>query len=90
METKIERIYHPNGQLHSERAYVGGKLHGLMKWWFSNGQLCSEYTYVDGKRHGMSKLWDRYGDIVYFYLYNQGELVAEFNPQNETQRWKLR
>jgi antitoxin component YwqK of YwqJK toxin-antitoxin module len=90
METKIERIYHPNGQLRSEQPHVGGKRHGLMKWWFSNGQLCSEYTYVDGVLHGMDKQWSYSGDIDKFLLYNKGKAVATFYPKNETQRWKLK
>jgi antitoxin component YwqK of YwqJK toxin-antitoxin module len=90
METKIERTYYPNGELNSELPYVGGKLHGVGKWWRESGQLFLECPYVDGKRHGMSKQWWRNGDISGFWLYNQGELVATFYPQNKTQRWKLK
>jgi antitoxin component YwqK of YwqJK toxin-antitoxin module len=90
METKIERIYHPNGQLRSEYLYVDGKRHGIMKWWYQDGQLESEHPYVDGKLHGMEKSWWQDGDIYYFWLWNQGELVTAFYPKNETQRWKLK
>jgi antitoxin component YwqK of YwqJK toxin-antitoxin module len=90
METKIERTYHPNGQLRSEQPRVDGKLHGLTKWWFSNGQLLSEQLYVDGVRHGMMKWWRQDGGIVWSRLYNQGEVVATFYPKNQTQRWKLK
>jgi antitoxin component YwqK of YwqJK toxin-antitoxin module len=90
METKIERTYHPNGKLQSERPYVGGVRHGLTKWWWSNGQLGSETSYVGGMRHGMEKWWSQSGGIAYYCLYNQGEQVAKFFPRNQTQRWKLK
>jgi antitoxin component YwqK of YwqJK toxin-antitoxin module len=90
METKIERTYYPNGKLYSERPYVGGVLHGVAKWWWPSGQLWLECTYVDGKWHGMAKWWHESGGIDEFHLYNQGEQVAEFNPRNEAQRWKLK
>jgi antitoxin component YwqK of YwqJK toxin-antitoxin module len=91
METKVEREYHPNGELRSEHTYVDGKRHGMVKYWFHSGELSYEYPYVDGKRHGMMKSWrHRDGDIVEFCLYNQGELVATFYPQNKAQRWKLK
>jgi antitoxin component YwqK of YwqJK toxin-antitoxin module len=90
MGTKIERTYHPNGQLRSEHTYVGGVPHGAWKWWHQNGQLGSERSYVGGVRHGMDKLWRQNGDIEDFWLYNQGEQVAKFYPRNQTQRWKLK
>jgi antitoxin component YwqK of YwqJK toxin-antitoxin module len=90
METEIKRIYHPNGQLHSERAYVGGVRHGLTKYWWKSGELCSEYPYVDGKSHGMVKHWLQNGDIRCFWIWNQNEHVASFYPRNKTQRWKLK
>jgi antitoxin component YwqK of YwqJK toxin-antitoxin module len=90
METKIERVYWNSGKLRSETPRVGGKRHGLMKWWRESGQLFLECPYVDGKWHGMSKSWDRDGDIDEFWLCNQGEQVAVFYPKNATQRWKLK
>jgi antitoxin component YwqK of YwqJK toxin-antitoxin module len=114
METKVERIYWGDGQLRSEatyvggmlhgtvkwwwksgelrseRPYVGGVLHGVAKWWYRDGQLELEVPYVGGKSHGMEKWWHPNGDIRWFRLYNQGEQVAEFNPKNETQKWKLK
>jgi antitoxin component YwqK of YwqJK toxin-antitoxin module len=90
METKIERTYHGNGKPQSELPHVGGKLHGLMKWWWQDGQLSSEQPYVGGKLHGMAKHWRRNGDISVFRLYNQGEYVARFYPKNETHKWKLK
>jgi antitoxin component YwqK of YwqJK toxin-antitoxin module len=90
METEIEREYWENGQLQSERSYVGGIPHGLTKWWWSNGQLQSELPYVDGMPHGMIKWWHRSGDIDEFRLYNKGEAVAKLYPKNETQRWRLK
>jgi antitoxin component YwqK of YwqJK toxin-antitoxin module len=90
METKVERIYWGDGRLRLEQPYVGGKQHGMAKWWWESGQLESEQPYVNGVRHGMAKWWGRNGDIDCFWLWNQGELVAKFFPKNETQRWKLK
>jgi antitoxin component YwqK of YwqJK toxin-antitoxin module len=90
METKIKRTYWSNGQLQSEWPCVDGIPHGLTKWWWSNGQLGSAVPYVDGMPHGMIKWWHRDGDIDGFWLWNQGEVVAVFYPQNQTQRWKLK
>jgi antitoxin component YwqK of YwqJK toxin-antitoxin module len=39
METEIEREYWDNGKLRSERAYVGGELHGMIKWWYRDGDI---------------------------------------------------
>jgi antitoxin component YwqK of YwqJK toxin-antitoxin module len=90
METKIKREYWSNGEVCSEKSYVGEELHGVSKWWWPSGQLRLEVPYVDGKLHGMMKHWRRNGDISGFRLYNQDEQVAKFNPQNQTQRWKLK
>jgi antitoxin component YwqK of YwqJK toxin-antitoxin module len=90
METEIERTYWDNGEPCSEYPFVGGKLHGVRKYWYSNGQLGSAVPYVDGVRHGMAKYWNRNGDIRVCYLYNQDEQVAKFYPRNQAQRWKLK
>jgi hypothetical protein len=58
--------------------------------YWSDGQLRLEQPYVDGKRHGMMKWGHQNGDIDEFWLWNQNELVAKFNPRNETQKWKLK
>jgi antitoxin component YwqK of YwqJK toxin-antitoxin module len=90
METKIERTYWSNGNLHSETPYVNGVWHGIRKRRWSSGQLGSEMPYVGGMLHGMAKGWSPNGDIEWFRLYNQGEYVAKFFPRNKTQRWKLK
>jgi antitoxin component YwqK of YwqJK toxin-antitoxin module len=90
METKIERTYHGNGKLRSETPRVGGKRHGLTKWWWKNGKPSYEQPYVGGMRHGMVKHWLQNGGIRVFWLYNKGEQVARFFPRNQTQRWKLK
>ena len=38
-EVKLEREYHPNGQLHLEIPWVNGQKHGIEKQWHKNGQL---------------------------------------------------
>jgi antitoxin component YwqK of YwqJK toxin-antitoxin module len=90
METKVERTYHPNGKLRSETPRVGGKRHGVWKWWWPDGEPSSEVPYVGGVWHGMVKYWHQNGDIDEFWLWNQGEQVATFYPRNQTQRWKLK
>jgi antitoxin component YwqK of YwqJK toxin-antitoxin module len=90
METKIKRTYWGDGRLQSEYSHVGGKQHGMSKWWRESGKLESEQPYVGGVRHGMAKWWRQNGDIGEFCLWNQNEQVARFYPRNQMQRWKLK
>jgi len=45
-QTKIEKEYYPNGQLHSEIPYHQGQLHGVVKYWYENGQLQHERYFL--------------------------------------------
>ena len=47
-QTKIEKIYYSNGQLHYEIPYHQNQRHGIVKWWCENGQLeCENYYLYD-------------------------------------------
>jgi antitoxin component YwqK of YwqJK toxin-antitoxin module len=74
METKVELTYWENGQLRSETPRVGGKRHGMEKWWHPNGQLDSEYPYASGMLHGMMKYWHPNGQQESEQSYVDGKL----------------
>jgi antitoxin component YwqK of YwqJK toxin-antitoxin module len=55
-----ERIYHPNGQLQSERMIDTGLASGPARTWYENGQLESESVYRNGRIISQKK-WSENG-----------------------------
>ena len=49
MTTEIKRGYHDNGDIHSETLYVGGKRHGVERWYDTKGNLIWLTPYIDGQ-----------------------------------------
>ena len=58
----INRSWHSNGQLKSEKKYGDD---GFEKGWYSNGQVAYEYTFDKEKKIGMRKEWDESGTLRY-------------------------
>jgi antitoxin component YwqK of YwqJK toxin-antitoxin module len=86
METEIERTYWENGQLESEQPHVGGKLHGVTKWWYQSGQQESEQPHVGGVPHGVRKWWRSSGQQESEIPYVGGEwhgMVKNWHPDGD-------
>ena len=49
-QTKIEKVYYSNGQLHSEIPYHKGQRHGIIKWWRKNGQFKRQEYHLYGEQ----------------------------------------
>lgn len=57
------RAHHAGStQVSAEGDYVGGKKHGVWRWWYANGQLQSEVTFVHGLREGHETGWHENGN----------------------------
>jgi antitoxin component YwqK of YwqJK toxin-antitoxin module len=57
------RAHHAGStQVSAEGEYVGGKKHGVWRWWYSDGQLQSEVTFVHGLREGHETGWHENGN----------------------------
>lgn len=62
---KVERSYHPNGQLSWRGTIKNGKPVGIVKHWYENGVLQRECPYDDdGLEHGIVKDWSKEGKLL--------------------------
>ncbi len=59
----MQRTWHRNGQLESEKVFKDGNYHGLHRDWHVNGQLKSECNYENGLYHGLYRAWRAGGEL---------------------------
>jgi antitoxin component YwqK of YwqJK toxin-antitoxin module len=59
---RIERHWHPNGQLYWEIPYHNFRQEGIATFWDERGNKSKDVNYLQGKRHGPSISWDANGN----------------------------
>ena len=69
----LERLWHENGQLSSERTYKNGEQHGSVSQWYENGQLQLQQTLKNGKEQGVRKWWHENGQLQWEMQLKDGE-----------------
>ena len=79
--SECDRIFY--GQLMIIYSYVGDKLHGEYKQYYSNGQLSCSVMYIDDKRNGEYKRYFESGQLEEICLYIDGEINGEFKQYHE-------
>ena len=71
--------WHPNGQLFSREAFVGGVRHRSCEWWFADGQPWRVHTYVP-----VSRIWT---ELRWTEWDREGRQVGAGSEQQRTPRW---
>ncbi len=70
----ISEEYSQNGNVIASTPYVNGKLHGVVKTWFSNGKIKKDIRhYIEGKAHGHKTTWYDNGTKEYEIIYVNGK-----------------
>lgn len=72
-EPKVERDYHPNGQLRWQATIKDGKPVGFVRFWYENGVLEEEcFCDDDGLEHGVMKRWNKEGELLGEFHFDHG------------------
>jgi antitoxin component YwqK of YwqJK toxin-antitoxin module len=61
---RVERTFHPNGQVETEVTYVGEHIEGVTRHWYENGTLQSETPMRNSRPHGTVREWDAAGNLL--------------------------
>lgn len=69
---RTKRLYHRNGQIHSEIRMSGRAIHGLRRTWHQNGRLATADPYRHGLLHGVCRQWNDTGQFLGSYLMRNG------------------
>ena len=69
---RIERAWHPNGQLAEERGWRGPREEGIHRRWWPDGRPRFAYTYHDGLLQGESREWFASGALWRDQYYQAG------------------
>jgi antitoxin component YwqK of YwqJK toxin-antitoxin module len=72
MNSKVTRLFHPNGALRAEIPLQNGRPHGLRKDWHLNGTLAAEIPFENGLQHGVTKAWATDGRLLGEYVMEHG------------------
>jgi antitoxin component YwqK of YwqJK toxin-antitoxin module len=56
--------WYPNGQLHTEKYYLGGRCHGPVTVFYESGQICETFRCLNGLMCGVHKQWSENGDQI--------------------------
>lgn len=91
---KIERDYHPNGQLRWQATIKNGKPVGIVRFWHENGVLAEEYFCdKDGLEHGSVKTWSKEGRLLGECQMDHGTGISKSwyeNDQLESESYNVR
>jgi len=56
----------------------GGKMHGLVIYWYEGGQIEKDHHYFEGDKHGVFIARDDESNLMTEKVYNMGELVSGY------------
>ncbi|HTV41574.1 MAG TPA: hypothetical protein VMF08_13410 [Candidatus Sulfotelmatobacter sp.] len=91
---KIERDYHPNGQLRWQATIKDGKPVGIVRHWHENGVLADEsFCDDDGLEHGVVKTWNKEGKLLGECHMDHGTGISKSwyeNDQLESESYHIR
>jgi antitoxin component YwqK of YwqJK toxin-antitoxin module len=84
MNTKVQRLFHPNGVLRAEIPLQNSRPHGLRRDRHPNGIIAAEIPFENGLQHGVARAWASDGRLLGEYSMDQGVGVYKAWYENGT------